>query len=167
MNNSLFTIEAACDDGDFPAVQIWSQVTAPLLSVHRSVLSRFSNSGLSFTLRLQNQRASRVCVELDTGTIWVSRGTLALLWVCSYLNLVYWETRCSLGAIGNRVTIDPHEHHRLFEAMKLLDWGLNHAHARSGQDQWPDDLPQPRGVDDCPTSRTATQITLRALGFIL
>lgn len=151
-----------------PARFIWDQVPVPIRKLNHALVLRLVDGGLRCSIGLIQQRRFQLGVAPASGELRISTGALVLLWACSFLNLTYWRVRTREGPLGKRVDIDPNKKPRLKRAMILLGWALNHAFSARGEEEWPVGFPHP-------TSRylrgsvefDATQMTLRALGFIL
>jgi hypothetical protein len=148
-----------------PTKFLWKRIQLPLRSLSPSFKQRFVESGARLQIQLYEQRRFRCGVVPSTGDLLISTGFLALLWACAHLNITYWDIRQNAGELGTTVQIDPHDHPRLADALKLLEWAMNHAMASSGTDEWPEDLPKPQPSEST-CDEVTDQIMLRAMGFI-
>jgi hypothetical protein len=150
-----------------PAEFLWRDLGLALLAMDEAVKRRLSRSDKRFTIRLVAGYTGRPFIahlKNETSEIEISREFLSLLWVCSYLNFIYWEVSQGCGAIGRAVDIHLAEHPRLLEGIEALYWALK---VQPG-DRWPVGLPQPRDDDrEGSDGHIATQIALRAAALLV
>ena len=166
---SLFIFDPAEANGTTsPIKHVWPHIPKALMALKAETRETLIATGVSVNVKFVDSPEFICHVRTTQAVVEMSTGFIQMLWVCSYLNFLYYDKWFRAGGLKKSFALDPNTDAELKAAMELFEWSLNAVFGKTPFTDWPDTLPQP--LEDAGRNsweNFADELTLEAVGYVI